>query len=221
MLLTALIMRRGTSTVFLSLALGLGGLSWAGFGVNKSLSSIIITDDKTDANDKTVERYLLFLGLGNPCWSVLELIQCHHRCIVAIMDSNYSKSFVFLGSGLDLGWRNHFQSVMAIACHCIRVIQILPNSETNLYKENNHHIPGEPLGHSTTVRTNPDGNKQHGEHFWIRWVNLFCLNTESHFHIVQGCFDKNLIMAMPNVEGWNTSRYNESNTYRDSDQGQG
>merc|ERR1712012_1462454 len=34
MLLTALIMRRGTSTVFLSLALGLGGLSWAGFGVN-------------------------------------------------------------------------------------------------------------------------------------------------------------------------------------------
>ena len=33
MLLTALIMRRGTSTVFLSLALGLGGLSWAGFGV--------------------------------------------------------------------------------------------------------------------------------------------------------------------------------------------
>jgi len=34
MLLTALIMSRGTSTVFLSLALGLGGLSWAGFGVN-------------------------------------------------------------------------------------------------------------------------------------------------------------------------------------------
>ena len=66
MLLTALIMRRGTSTVFLSLALGLGGLSWAGFGVNKSLSSIIITDDKTDANDKTVERYLLFLVLEIP-----------------------------------------------------------------------------------------------------------------------------------------------------------
>jgi len=34
MLLTALIMQRGTSTVFLSLALGLGGLTWAGFGVN-------------------------------------------------------------------------------------------------------------------------------------------------------------------------------------------
>ena len=34
MLLTALIMSRGTSTVFLSLALGLGGLTWAGFGVN-------------------------------------------------------------------------------------------------------------------------------------------------------------------------------------------
>ena len=31
MLLTALIMSRGTSTVFLSLALG---LTWAGFGVN-------------------------------------------------------------------------------------------------------------------------------------------------------------------------------------------
>ena len=30
MLMTALIMRRGTSTVFMSLALGLGGLSWAG-----------------------------------------------------------------------------------------------------------------------------------------------------------------------------------------------
>jgi len=34
MILTALIMSRGTSTVFLSLALGLGGLTWAGFGVN-------------------------------------------------------------------------------------------------------------------------------------------------------------------------------------------
>jgi hypothetical protein len=30
MLLTALIMRRGASTVFLSIALGLGGLTWAG-----------------------------------------------------------------------------------------------------------------------------------------------------------------------------------------------
>ena len=26
------------------------------------------------------------------------------------------------------------------------------------------HIAGQPLGHSTTVRTHPDGNKQHGEH---------------------------------------------------------
>ena len=34
MSLTALIMTRGTSTTFLSLALGLGGLTWAGFGVN-------------------------------------------------------------------------------------------------------------------------------------------------------------------------------------------
>lgn len=34
MALTALIMTRGTSTTFLSLALGLGGLTWAGFGVN-------------------------------------------------------------------------------------------------------------------------------------------------------------------------------------------
>lgn len=34
MTLTALIMTRGTSTTFLSLALGLGGLTWAGFGVN-------------------------------------------------------------------------------------------------------------------------------------------------------------------------------------------
>ena len=34
MLLTALVMGRGTSTVLLSLALGLGGLTWAGFGVN-------------------------------------------------------------------------------------------------------------------------------------------------------------------------------------------
>jgi hypothetical protein len=30
MLLTALIMKRGASTVFLSIALGLGGLTWAG-----------------------------------------------------------------------------------------------------------------------------------------------------------------------------------------------
>ena len=34
MTLTALIMTRGTSITFLSLALGLGGLTWAGFGVN-------------------------------------------------------------------------------------------------------------------------------------------------------------------------------------------
>ena len=34
MTLTALVMTRGTSTTFLSLALGLGGLTWAGFGVN-------------------------------------------------------------------------------------------------------------------------------------------------------------------------------------------
>ena len=34
MTLTALIMTRGTSTTFLSLALGLGGLTWAGFGPN-------------------------------------------------------------------------------------------------------------------------------------------------------------------------------------------
>ena len=34
MTLTALIMTRGTSITLLSLALGLGGLTWAGFGVN-------------------------------------------------------------------------------------------------------------------------------------------------------------------------------------------
>ena len=34
MTLTALVMTRGTSITFLSLALGLGGLTWAGFGVN-------------------------------------------------------------------------------------------------------------------------------------------------------------------------------------------
>ncbi|XP_023344721.1 vesicular glutamate transporter 1 [Eurytemora carolleeae] len=34
MLLTALVMSRAFSTVFMSLALGLGGLTWAGFGVN-------------------------------------------------------------------------------------------------------------------------------------------------------------------------------------------
>ena len=34
MLLTGLVMTRGASTVLLSLALGCGGLTWAGFGVN-------------------------------------------------------------------------------------------------------------------------------------------------------------------------------------------
>ena len=59
MLLTALIMRRGTSTVFLSLALGLGGLSWAGFGVNK----LSLSTKKIKKKQKCEEKHSYFSSL--------------------------------------------------------------------------------------------------------------------------------------------------------------
>ena len=67
MLLTALIMRRGTSTVFLSLALGLGGLSWAGFGVNKlSLSTKKIQTNKNVK--RNIHTFHLSWSWKSPSW---------------------------------------------------------------------------------------------------------------------------------------------------------
>ena len=74
MTLTALIMTRGTSTTFLSLALGLGGLTWAGFGVNHldvapRYAAILMGISNTVRRHKHNVGIKIFDGIKNICRS--------------------------------------------------------------------------------------------------------------------------------------------------------